>query len=120
MNSAKEKMLRLMLDEFRKETAEGEWITPLNPDNVKIEFRDLGSYAYGMSVGSKIVLNSKYQAVELFSTLVHELWHLKQRREAPVRYWIFKMPFFRHKLENSAEEKEIFAEDWLVEKGYLE
>lgn len=119
MFKAKEKMLRLMLDEFIKETQEGAWLWELNPDNVTIEFWDLGNYAIGMSVGSKIVLNSKYQSVELFSTLIHELWYLKQRREAPVRYWIFKMPFFRHKIENSAEEKEEIAENWLVEKGYL-
>jgi hypothetical protein len=48
------------------------------------------------------------------------LWHLKQRRENPVSYWIFKIPFFRHKIEDSAEEKEAIAEDWLVEKGYIE
>jgi hypothetical protein len=73
-----------------------------------------------MSVGGKIILNSRYEAVELFSTLVHELWHLKQRRENPVSYWIFKIPFFRHKIEDSAEEKEAIAENWLVEKGYIE
>jgi predicted AAA+ superfamily ATPase len=120
MNKAKEKMLRLYLDKFIKETQEGAWLWELNPDNVTIEFWDLGDWAIGMSVGKKIILNSKYQAVELFSTLVHELWHLKQRRENPVRYWIFKIPFFRHKIENSAEEKEAIAEDWLLKKGYCD
>jgi hypothetical protein len=120
MTKAKEKMLRLMLDEFLKETQEGAWLWDLNPDNVKIEFEDLRDWAIGMSVGSKIVLNSNYQSVELFSTLIHELWHLKQRRDNPVSYWIFKIPFFRHKIEDSAEEKEAIAEDWLVEKGYIE
>lgn len=120
MEKVKEKMLRMYLDEFLKETQEGAWIWELNPDNVTIEFWDLKDYALGMSVGGKIILNSKFQAVELFSTLVHELWHLKQRRENPVRYWIFKIPFFRHKIENSAEEKEAIAENWLVEKGYAE
>ncbi len=115
----KEKMLRLWLDEFLKDTQEGAWLLELNPDNVKIVFNDLGDWAYGMSVFDKIVLNSRYQAFELFSTLVHELWHLKQRRDSPIRYWIFKMPFFRHKIENSAEEKEQIAENWLVEKGYV-
>lgn len=111
-----EKLLRLYLDEFRKNTYEGAWITPLNPDNVKIAFYDLGDWAYGMTVFNTIVLNSKYSAQELFSTLVHELWHLKQRRESPIRYWLFKIPFFRHKIENSAEEKEQIAEDWLFDK----
>lgn len=120
MIKAKEKMLRLYLDEFIKETQEGAWLWELNPDNVKIEFEYLGNYALGMLVGSKIILNSKYQAVELFSTLVHELWLLKQKRENPVAYWIFKIPFFRHKIEDSAEEKEKIAENWLIQKGYLE
>jgi hypothetical protein len=116
----KEKMLRLWLDEFLKDTQEGAWLWELNPDNVEIVFNDLGDWAYGMLVFDKIVLNSRYQAVELFSTLVHELWHLKQKRNNPISYWIFKIPFFRHKIENSAEEKEQIAENWLVEKGYNE
>lgn len=120
VNKAKEKMLRLYLDEFIKETQEGAWIWDLNPDNVKILFKDLGDWAFGMLVFNDIVLNENFQSVELFSTLVHELWHLKQKRDAPIRYWLFKIPFFRHKIENSAEEKEQIAEEWLVEKGYIE
>ena len=119
MEKVKEKMLRLMLDEFIKETQEGAWLWDLNPDNVPIEFWDLKKYAIGMSVGKKIILNSRYEPVELFSTLIHELWHLKQRRENPVSYWIFKIPFFRYKIEDSAEEKEEIAENWLCEKGYI-
>jgi hypothetical protein len=119
MEKVKEKLLRMYLDEFIKETQEGAWLWDLNPDNVDFIWYKVGKL-YGGSVGGKIWLNPMYQAVELFSTLVHELWHLKQRRENPVSYWIFKIPFFRHKIEDSAKEKEAIAEDWLVEKGYIE
>jgi hypothetical protein len=114
-----EKRLRLYLDEFLKETQEGVWIWELNPDNVEIEFSDLDDCTYGMLIFDKIVLNSKYQSNELFSTLVHKLWHLNQKRQNPIAYYIFKLPFFRHKIEDSAEEKELIAEEWLVEKGYI-
>jgi hypothetical protein len=108
----KEKKLRVYLDKFVKTLSE-DWITPLNPDNVEIIFEDLGEFAIAMLLGKKIILNCKYQADELFSSLVHELWHLKQKREAPIRYYIFKMPFFRDKIEKTAEEWEAIAEDWI-------
>ena len=66
-----------------------------------------------MLLGQKIILNEKYEAIELLSSLVHELWHLKQKREHPVRYWIFKIPFFRHKIEDSAEKIEADVEEWI-------
>lgn len=108
----KEKKIRLYLDKFIQDLKD-DWITPLNPDNVEIEFWDLGEFAIAMLVGQKVVLNGKYQASELFSSLIHELWHLKQKREKPIRYFIFKIPFFRHKIENSAEYWEELAEDWI-------
>lgn len=112
VNNYKEKKLRAYLDKFVL-TLQDDWITPLNPDNVEIIFKDMGEFAIAMLVGQRIILNGEYQANELFSSLVHELWHLKQKREAPVRYYIFKMPFFRDKIEKSAEEWEAIAEDWI-------
>jgi hypothetical protein len=112
METLKEKRLRLYLDEFRK-TLKDDWITPLNPDNVEIEFKDFGNFCIAMLVGQKVILNSMYEADELFSSLVHELWHLKQKRKAIVRYYLFKMFWFRNKIEKTAEEWEKIAEDWI-------
>jgi hypothetical protein len=108
----KEKKLRMYLDNFKKSLTD-DWVTPLNPDNVKIEFKNFGNFCIAMSVGQKIILNSMYEADELFSSFVHELWHLKQKREAPIRYHIFLILFFRNKIEKSAEEWEAIAEDWI-------
>jgi hypothetical protein len=117
--SFKEKRLRLLLDEYRNTTAAGEWITPLNPDNIKIEFQDLGNFL-GMSEGKKkIILNERYESKELFPFLIYKLWHIKQKRKSLLKYWFYKV-FNSWKIYLPAREKEAIAEDWLVEKGYIE
>lgn len=112
VNNYKEKKLRAYLDKFVL-TLQEDWITPLNPDNVEFVFKNLGNFAIATLVGQKVVLNNQYQADELFSSLVHELWHLKQKRKAIVRYYLFKMFWFRNKIEKTAEEWEAIAEDWI-------
>lgn len=112
--SFKERKLRVLLDKYIKDkTTDTDWLLKVVPDLVEIELMNMGDWAMAMLVGEKVVLNDKYEAIDLLSSLVHELWHLKQKREHPVRYWIFKIPFFRHKIEDSAEAVEAAVEDWI-------
>jgi hypothetical protein len=117
--SFKEKRLRLRLEEYRKNTAAGEWITPLNPDNIQIEFLDLGNHEKSMLYGKKIILNEKYESEELFTSLIYELWHLKQKREMPFRFWLYTL-FCPWQIYIPAREKKSIAYNWLTEKGYNE
>jgi hypothetical protein len=116
--SFKEKRLRLYLDEYRLNTVAGEWITPLNPDNIEIEFADLGELK-SMLRGKRIFFNLKYEAKDLFPQYVKELWHLKQKRERPIKFLFYKI-FNPWNIYIPAKEKEAIAYKWLTEKRYNE
>lgn len=105
----KEKLLRQYLVKFA-EDQQAEWLKALE---FTIGFKDFNDFCFAMLVGRKVILNSDYEADELFSSLVHELWHLRQKEKSVIRYYLFKMFWFRHKIEDSAEEWEAIAEDWI-------
>ena len=116
IKSFKEKRLRLLLDEYRLNTAAGEWITPLNPDNIQIEFLDLGEHEKSVVYGKKILLNENYEAKAIFPSLIYELWHLKQKREMPFRFWLYSV-LYPWKIYIPAREKKSIAYNWLLENS---
>lgn len=109
--SLKEKRLRLILDEYRVSTNEGGWITPLNPDNISILFTDTPLTTQSIC-GNKIILNKNIEAKYLFPCYIKELWHIKQKREHRWKYWFYKI-FMPNKINDSANEKEELAKNWL-------
>ncbi len=112
----KEKRLRALLKEFCKETAEGDWIIPLNPTNIEFEFTDLYRNDESMLFGDVIYFDPDHEAKHLFPYLVKELWLIKQKREHRLRYWLCRILNLQ-KIYQEAEEKETIAYEWLLRKN---
>lgn len=108
----KEKRLRLLLDEYRLNTIEGDWITPLNPDNIKIVFVNMTKSDVLSLSARTIYLNGAIDSTYLFPCYIRELWYIKQRRECGWKYWIYKI-FAPSKIEEPAKEKAELAQNWL-------
>jgi hypothetical protein len=110
----KEKRLRSGLDTYCRDTNEGEWITPLNPDNIPISFFSQKDGKCSQLLGEVIYLNDCYEAKQLFPCYIKELWHIKQKREQRWKYWLYRI-FAPRKINNVATEKEILARHWMCE-----
>lgn len=108
----KEKRLRLILDDYKDTTVAGNWIIPLNPDNIKIEFTDMGNNLAKFSGTHTIYLNSNYEVSYLFPCYIRELWYIKQRREHRWRYWFYKL-FTPQKINKTATEQATLASNWI-------
>lgn len=105
-----EKYLRLLLDVYRN-TPQGEWITPLNPDNITIHFYKFRKRKSD-STRNSICLNKTYSLKELFPCYVRELWYIKERRACYWRYWLSKL--FRLKnFVDKADVAMLNANHWL-------
>lgn len=107
-----ESMLRCTLDQYRTTTAEGDWITLLNPDNIKLEFISTKKPSY-LGLGTNLIyLNQTMRAKELFPYYIKALWHVKQKREYRWKYWLYKV-FCPSKVNKPADEKAELAANWL-------
>lgn len=104
---------KLILDDYQFNTVAGEWITPLNPDNINFEFIDMGLHGTVKISGRKtIYINNRYEVRNLFPYIIKALWELKQKREAPYCYFLFKL-FNPSKIDKPASEKAEIAYNWL-------
>lgn len=105
IHTFKKKKLRVQLDKFAKYLNE-DWITPLNPDNIKIEFGSRLDSILCIFKKRKIVLNPKYDSDELFAQMVYELYILKHKQH------LFHFIFNYFELKQLAEEWKWLAQDW--------
>ena len=114
VTTVKEKRLRLILDQYRRVTSAGEWITPLNPDNIKISFFDGLFSIKSFVLGNTIYLNKLKEAEDLFPCYIKELWHIKQKRQQRWKYWVYLL-FNYNQIDEPAQEQYTLARNWLYE-----
>ena len=112
INAHKENLLKYTLDVYRKTTIAGDWLTPLNPDNISIEFFRAALHQDSQIVGNTIYLNARHDTKYLFPFYVKELWHIKQKRENRWKYWIYKI-FMPWRVNRPAMEQAELAANWL-------
>lgn len=108
----KEKRLRMLLEQFCKETEEGSWILPLSPSNIEIAFVDLPKDHESTLLFDIIHLDPDHDIQHLFPYYVMELWKIKKKRELGWKYWlycIFNFLKFKQELTNKCNK----ATDWL-------
>lgn len=116
MQRIKENRLRLLLKHFCDETAEGEWIAPLNPSNIEIDFTDLYKNDESMLFGDVVYLDPDHEATHLFPYYVKELYLIKQKREHRFEYFINQI-FGIGSIMDKAEEKKSIATEWMLNRG---
>lgn len=115
MIKAKERRLRLLLKHFCEETQEGEWITPLNPSNIQLDFTDLYKNDESMLFCDVIYLDPDHEAKHLFPYLVKELYLIKQKREHRFEYFVNRI-FGIGSIMDKANEKQETAFNWIARK----
>lgn len=114
LNIVKTKRLRLILDTYRNSTAAGNWITPLNPDNISIEFIAMRK-PFSVSFNTRtIYLNTQYEVIHTFPYYIQALWEIKQQRSSKLTYWFYKI-FKPSRIDIPSSDKATIARNWLIQ-----
>ncbi len=112
--------LWLLTEEYGYASADGAWLDEVPWSGIDVEWDAKCSAESGV-MGYYSILRNRIGLMEvdvelIWPTYIHELWHASQWRKSPVRYLLFKLPFMRWKIENSAEAAAKRAEAWLLNK----
>lgn len=116
VNIVKTKRLKLILDTYTKATAAGDWITPLNPDNISIEFVAMRK-PFSVSFDTRtIYFNTQYEVAHIFPYYIKALWEIKQQRASKLTYWFYKL-FNPSRIDIPSSDKATTARNWLIQNA---
>ena len=91
---------------------EGQWLLDFEWDAVPVSMRKLPPDICGMQFFGVIYLIPCCEPLALFSTYIHELRHVWQRKMHPLQYYVGKI--YRPLIENDAKAQEFSAENWIL------